>query len=86
MSSPTADPYLPVGQLEQEDALENGLTFGEDMNEPAGQHPSRPVDVPINILDCHLSDLELGWAPTTNINNGLQQTFEWMKNQLRPLK
>ena len=39
----TADPCVPVGQLEQEVDVENGLTFGEDMNEPGGQQPYRAV-------------------------------------------
>ena len=36
--------YQPFGQAVQEAAIVNGSWFGEDMNEPEGQHPRRPVE------------------------------------------
>lgn len=44
--------------------------------------PGRPVDVPINILDCALAKLELGWAARTNFSKGLEQTSAWMRSWL----
>ena len=43
VSSFSADSYLPGGHNEQESAIENGFLFGEDINDPAGQHPYRPL-------------------------------------------
>ena len=47
--------YLPFGQASQAVCGLNGFNSGLDMKVPAGQHPSRPVDV--NLLleanDCH---------------------------------
>ena len=45
--SPADLAYRPIGQVVQEAAIENGLRFGEDMYEPEGQHPKRPVE-PVN--------------------------------------
>jgi UDP-glucose 4-epimerase len=44
--------------------------------------PGRPVDVPINILDCALAKLELGWTARTNFSKGLEQTSAWMRSWL----
>ncbi len=41
--------------------------------------PGRPVDVPVNILDCALAKLELGWTARTEFDQGLAQTAEWMQ-------
>ena len=51
-----AVPYQPFGQVVQEATTENGLWFGEDIYEPEGQHPKRPVDVKklFEDNDCHL--------------------------------
>lgn len=42
-------------------------------------HPARPVDVPISVLDHSLATNELGWMPTVNLEQGLAQTLEWMR-------
>lgn len=41
--------------------------------------PGRPVDVPVNILDCALAKLELGWTARTDFDQGLAHTAEWMR-------
>jgi len=41
--------------------------------------PGRPVDVPVNILDCALAKLELGWTARTDFTEGLAHTAEWMR-------
>jgi hypothetical protein len=46
---------VPAGHCWHEFATENGFNIGFDMKLPAGQHPSRPVDVK-SLLDdnsCH---------------------------------
>lgn len=48
--------------------------------------PGRPVDVPVNILDCALAKLELGWTARTDFSHGLAQTADWMRvwcNQIK---
>lgn len=46
--------------------------------------PSRPYDVSVNILNNQLARQELGWAPSTKIEEGLVRTAEWMKLQTHP--
>ena len=50
--------YLPFGQDSQAVCGLNGFNSGLDMKVPAGQHPSRPVDV--NPL---LEDNDCHWPP-----------------------
>jgi len=38
----------------------------------------RPVDLPVNILDCSLAQKELGWSAHTELKNGVSQTAEWI--------
>lgn len=38
----------------------------------------RPVDVPVNILDCDLARRELGWRAHTSFSDGLRLTADWM--------
>lgn len=45
--------------------------------------PGRTVDVPVNILDCALAKLELGWQPKTIFSDGLRNTADWMDNWLQ---
>jgi UDP-glucose 4-epimerase len=40
--------------------------------------PSRPADVPVNILDIGLIQRELGWTPTVDWATGLRSTMDWM--------
>jgi UDP-glucose 4-epimerase len=42
-------------------------------------HPARPVDVPISVLDHSLATNELGWKPAVNLEQGLTQALEWMR-------
>jgi UDP-glucose 4-epimerase len=39
---------------------------------------SRPVDVPVSILDTTFAANELGWRPRTPFKKGLQNTVAWM--------
>ena len=41
-----------------------------------GFRKSRPVDVPVNVLDIHRAITELGWRPTTKIEDGIRRMFE----------
>lgn len=41
--------------------------------------PGRPVDVPVNILDCKLAKKALGWQPKTNFADGLRLAAEWLE-------
>lgn len=45
---------------------------------------SRPVDVPVNVLDIHRANSELNWHPTTEIADGMRQMFEQCILQRRP--
>ena len=64
----TADSY-PVGQLEQESPIENGLTFGEDMYEPEGQQPYRAMvllstnALVLPVKDNHAPPHNVRWKP-----------------------
>ena len=42
MSAFLKDSYVPVGQLEHDGVLVNGLKFGWNMKEPGAQHPNLP--------------------------------------------
>lgn len=42
-------------------------------------HPARPVDVPVSVLDHSLATNELGWKPAVDLEQGLMQTLEWMR-------
>lgn len=43
--------------------------------------PKRPIDVPLNILDSSRLQDETGWQPTTDFDEGVSRTIEWMKAQ-----
>jgi len=43
--------------------------------------PSRPYDVPVNILDNSLAKQVLGWEPKVNLRNGIRQTLDYMRAQ-----
>lgn len=47
--------------------------------------PGRPVDVPVNILDCSLAKKELGWHPRTHFADGLRFAAEWLESWHRQL-
>jgi len=42
----------------------------------------RNIDVPINILDNKLISEVLDWKPVTEINEGIEKTFEYLKKEL----
>jgi UDP-glucose 4-epimerase len=44
--------------------------------------PSRPVDVPVNVLDITRIQRVLGWAPRTDWMAGLHGTAEWLRGVL----
>jgi UDP-glucose 4-epimerase len=39
--------------------------------------PARPGEVQDNVLDAALAQRELGWAPTTTLDDGVRRTWEW---------
>ncbi len=41
---------------------------------------SRPVDVPINVLDISKARQILNWSPTTSLQTGLSKTLSWMRS------
>lgn len=61
--------------------LQIANTIGKLVGHPLQKrfHPTRPVDVPISVLDCSLATRELGWKPLVDIEQGLSQTQEWMR-------
>ena len=42
---------------------------------------SRPVDVPVSILDCTLAKRRLGWTPGVTFEDGLAETWAWVLAQ-----
>ena len=44
--------------------------------------PPRPGDLRRISLDASLAKKELGWSPTTSLNDGLHQTVEWFRSQM----
>lgn len=53
--------------------------LGYDVNKITKQ--SRSIDVPTNILNCRLAKHELDWKARTEFNDGLRETFEWIRSQ-----
>ena len=41
--------------------------------------PSRPFDVPVNVLDITRAREVLGWRPRVSFREGLRRTMEWMR-------
>lgn len=46
----------------------------------------RPVDVPVNVLDCELAWKELGWRACTSFPKGLRLTANWMNQVVSDAK
>ena len=42
---------------------------------------SRSFDVPVNILDITKAQNELGYNPSTGLNEGIKNTWEWIKGE-----
>lgn len=40
---------------------------------------SRPVDVPVSVLDSSLAERHLGWRASTPLGEGLRRTCEWLR-------
>ncbi|MEM7600007.1 MAG: NAD-dependent epimerase/dehydratase family protein [Verrucomicrobiota bacterium] len=39
--------------------------------------PERDCDVPTNVLDCLRAKEELGWTASTNLKDGIEQSWKW---------
>ena len=51
------------------------LDFKFDLTKP---------DIPTTvILDCQKAGRDLGWTPTTSLEEGLRRTCEWYKNNVQ---
>lgn len=42
--------------------------------------PSRPVDVPANVLDISAAKNILGWQPNVSMKEGLKRTWQWINS------
>jgi UDP-glucose 4-epimerase len=51
-----------------------------DMKVDVKYTPSRPVDVPVNILDISRAARDLEWQPQVSLNEGLERTWKWIKS------
>lgn len=47
---------------------------------PVNYRPSRPVDVPVSILDTTSAARDLDWRPRTVFEEGMSTTISWMKS------
>ena len=45
--------------------------------------PGRAFDVPANVLDISRARRELGWAPRTELHEGLRRTWAWLDEDAR---
>lgn len=45
--------------------------------------PPRRLDVPVSCLDISRAAAELGWSPTTALEEGIEKTWRWMKTSGR---
>jgi UDP-glucose 4-epimerase len=45
--------------------------------------PTRPFDVPINVLDSSLARRELGWEARVSLSEGLARTLRWLEQSSR---
>lgn len=52
---------------------------GKDLN--VSYQPGRGFDVPVNVLDVTRAEKELGWAPQTNLQTGIAQTWQWIQQE-----
>jgi UDP-glucose 4-epimerase len=43
--------------------------------------PGRALDVPANVLDVAWAREELGWSPTTELAEGIERTWHWIRTQ-----
>lgn len=41
--------------------------------------PGRSMDVPVSVLDTRLARDELGWSPRVSLDDGLEMTLRWMR-------
>jgi UDP-glucose 4-epimerase len=41
--------------------------------------PGRALDVPANVLDVARARDELGWSPTTDLTEGIERTWHWIR-------
>jgi len=43
----------------------------------------RPIDTPVNVLDCARARTHLGWAPSVSLEDGLERTWRWILGATR---
>lgn len=46
--------------------------------------PSRPLDVPVSVLDVGRAEARLGWRPETELAEGISLTWEWLSSLPEP--
>lgn len=42
--------------------------------------PGRPLDAPSNVLDISRAREELGWSPSTSLEDGVARTWDWVRS------
>jgi UDP-glucose 4-epimerase len=42
--------------------------------------PARPLDVPVSVLGIRRAREELGWAPETELEEGISRTWDWIRS------
>jgi UDP-glucose 4-epimerase len=58
-------------------SLLDALQHVADRRASISRTPARPVDVPVTQLDCTRIGRELGWKPTTSLEEGLRASWKW---------
>ena len=80
-------PRLPSGIYNVGSGRGNSLLqIADAVSRASGQEqrlhfePSRPYDVPINILCNRRLQTIIDWRPTVSLEDGIQRTFRWMQH------
>ncbi|MBY0358867.1 MAG: NAD-dependent epimerase/dehydratase family protein [Candidatus Obscuribacterales bacterium] len=59
--------------------LVNAIRGVSDLPVEVKYHPARSADVPVNVLDIKRAERYLNWKPQVELNQGIKQTWQWMK-------